>query len=188
MLKRFYFLLLALAPFVFFVYGIEWRYTYMAAAPLAILLAIALDDIAAYAASRTRAQLAYLAAAAALLAATVYLGHQSRLHQTWIRQQSGYYEALYREISAACGPFAPGAELHLINNPAFDPYGFNVPSVFNLYFDRVLVRSFASREERDSSGAVNNPLRVVAPISVNGLRFICMLRALGPLSIMISMR
>ena len=39
-----------------------------------------------------------------------------------------------------------------------------------------------------SGPVLDKPLRVVAPIKVNGFRFICTLRAEGPLSIIISMR
>ena len=42
--------------------------------------------------------------------------------------------------------------------------------------------------KRARSGLVNKPLRVVAPISVKGARSIWMERALGPLSMTISMR
>ena len=42
--------------------------------------------------------------------------------------------------------------------------------------------------KRARSGPVSNPLRVVAPTSVKGARSICIERALGPLSIKMSMR
>ena len=42
--------------------------------------------------------------------------------------------------------------------------------------------------KRERKGAVSKPLRVVAPIKVKGFSVICMLRALGPVSIIMSMR
>jgi hypothetical protein len=139
-------LVVALLPFLFIREGIELRYTYLATAPLAALLSIAGYEVVSVVKLRPAAVPAS-AGVFALLVLLVFLGGRARDQQTWFRQQSANYESVVVNATSLCGELPPRAHLVLLNSPAFDPYGMNVSSALNLFYDRLYVHAVTPGEE-----------------------------------------
>jgi hypothetical protein len=140
-------LVLAFLPFLFIREGIELRYTYTATAPYAALLAVGSMALLRTVALPRLGPLFQAASVVGLVALLVFLGGRARDQQTWFRQQSASYESLVVNAQTLCGPLPAEAHLVLLSNPVFDPYGINIRSAFNLYYERLSVHAVQPGEE-----------------------------------------
>jgi hypothetical protein len=146
-------LLIALLPFAFIQQPMEWRYAYLATAPLAGLLGLGLDGARRGLAARAGPATTALALAPAVVALAAFLGLLARDRQWWITGQADEYERLVTAVRSRCAGLAPGGHVYLVRSPAFDPYGLNTTSAVNVWLDRVHVEALSASPSAPAEGS-----------------------------------
>jgi hypothetical protein len=140
--------LLALLPYSFFVAGIEYRYTYLAAVPFTICwVAIGQAALGVIANVVVRPVLA-AGALSGLMLLALLLGGEARHRQRWLSTQADAYARLFHEVPVQCGTLAPGSEIYLLDDPVWDYYGVSSGVALSFHYQAVRVHRGPGAAER----------------------------------------
>jgi hypothetical protein len=142
-------LVIATLPFSFFETGIEFRYLYLPAAPLSLLLISLATELA----ERLPLRLTPTAPLAVLAIAVLLLAPRARERQDWISEQAAQYEALFHGVPGVCGPLREGSDIYVVGSPLFDLFGISSEIALNLVYEEVNVQR-VSEEPAETMGCV----------------------------------
>ncbi len=146
MMFAFVWMIIALTPYVFFP-GTSQRYTYLAAVPLSILVAIAFTTIGAIVASR----LGKIPTAVAMMTLAVVAGSfliaETQDRQERLSLHAQFYELLFRDGPEICGDLSARDYVYVVDPPGNDPTGNRTRMVLNLaYEENIFVKKVRAQE------------------------------------------
>ncbi|MCH8010298.1 MAG: hypothetical protein IIC91_15720 [Chloroflexi bacterium] len=128
--------IIALMPFSGFVFGIEFRYAYLATLPLAAFVVVGVFTLVE-AVPRGNRSLVYGAVGAVFVTALIVTPMRTQDFQGWIVFQSQGYEGMVHGVRSVCGDMPPGTELFLKNVPYYDLFGNSTPAAVSIFYDDV---------------------------------------------------
>lgn len=126
----------ALLPFSGFIFGIEFRYTYLASLPFIAFIVYGLSALPQLLPQPARSAVTGVLAAAAVAALFVTPFHTRNFQGYLVREAAGY-EVMVESVRGLCGELPPESFVYVLRPGYRDLFGIHTPAALNLYYERV---------------------------------------------------